>query len=145
MKRRGHQREHKNYRHVGRDTIAISNRRLHQLLNVGTYVLKKQNLRDYEDRRTWNPDKYTQPARSFSQTRHRLIAVRSKGITQSVPNRYQEATWETVPQRVGFQNPDRVLICVRRKQRREIIHALGVAGRKGLKKPKFNVYSEVRC
>lgn len=49
--------------------------------------------------------------------------------------------------RVGFQHPWQVMICVRRKQRREVIHALGHAGsgRKSQRAPKRNFWSEVHC
>lgn len=53
-----------------------------------------------------------------------------------------------VPRRVGFHMPWQVVICVRRKKRREVMHALQIAGRSGVgrgKKHKRNAYSEVVC
>lgn len=55
--------------------------------------------------------------------------------------------------RVGFQFPWQVMICIRRKRRREVLHALNVAGRifraggggGGFRRPRRNRFSEVRC
>lgn len=59
-----------------------------------------------------------------------------------------------VPRRLGFHMPWQVIICVRRRRRREVMHALRIAG-KVLKgkggggsfrfKVRRNYYSEVRC
>lgn len=50
--------------------------------------------------------------------------------------------------RVGFALPWQVIVCVRRKRRREVLHALNVAGGKGIAKGRRirrTEYSEVRC
>lgn len=49
--------------------------------------------------------------------------------------------------RVGFQYPWQVLICIRRRRRKEVIHALGHAGagKPRQRRPRRNFYSEVRC
>lgn len=46
----------------------------------------------------------------------------------------------------GFESPRQVSICVRRKQRREVLFARNRAGGGGRRKrPKFTEYSRVRC
>lgn len=45
----------------------------------------------------------------------------------------------------GFQNPSKIVICVKRKIRREVMHALGLSGKVGQKSPHFTSYSRVRC
>lgn len=50
--------------------------------------------------------------------------------------------------RLGFHLPWQVIICVRRKKRREVMHALKIAGRKGVgagKRQRRTEYSEVVC
>lgn len=50
--------------------------------------------------------------------------------------------------RVGFALPWQVVICVRRKRRREVMHALKIAGKRGVgagKPQRRNEWSEVRC
>ena len=46
---------------------------------------------------------------------------------------------------MSFQYPEVTAVCVRRKQRREVIHALGKAGRGRRRPPRRNQYSTVRC
>lgn len=59
--------------------------------------------------------------------RARLMSARSNG-------------WAT-----AFQNPPQVMICVRRKIRREVIHALGLGGASGMVPRRRNPFSEVSC
>lgn len=58
-------------------------------------------------------------------------------------------TWgEEVSRRVGFAMPWQVVLCVRRKRRREVMHALGIAGRRGVgagRRWHRNEWSDVRC
>jgi len=49
------------------------------------------------------------------------------------------------PQTLLFQNPTGVGVCVQRGIRKEVLHAQGVAGKKGLKPPKRGPYSNIRC
>lgn len=55
--------------------------------------------------------------------------------------------WRTVSKRVGFHAPWQVIICVRRKRRREVLHALNKtgAGKGRQRRPVRNTFSEVRC
>lgn len=46
---------------------------------------------------------------------------------------------------VGFEVPQQVMVCVRRKQRREVLHALNKTGRGGQRRPRRGPYSDVRC
>lgn len=46
---------------------------------------------------------------------------------------------------VAFQEPHKLPICIRRKERREVLHAKGVAGSKHLRKPTRNEWSDVSC
>lgn len=48
------------------------------------------------------------------------------------------------PIQYGFMNPDKVIICIKRKIRKEIMHALGMAGNP-VSGPHFNAYSHIRC
>lgn len=50
--------------------------------------------------------------------------------------------------RLGFAMPWQVVICIRRHRRREVLHALRIAGRKGLgagRRQRRGEYSDVRC
>lgn len=100
----------------------------------------------FEDRRQWNPSGTSAPARSFSATRHRLKMVGS--VAQRKAGRpFSSLPWKIVSNGVGFQNPSRVLICVRRKIRREVMHATGKAGsgQRRQAPPRRSEYSSVSC
>lgn len=135
-----------------REAPAFSNRRL----RVSTNRHRRQvSLTVYEDRRQWHPEGVSAPARSFSSTRHRLKAVSPLSRREPLEGRSKAQIWgfgglegsfEAVPARIGFERPKRVLVCVRRQQRREVLHALGKAGRGGFSlKPRWSEYSYIRC
>lgn len=57
---------------------------------------------------------------------------------------------KVLSERIGFEDPSRVMICVRRKQRREVIFAKKLGGAAGRRKRRFkppsrNYYSDVDC
>lgn len=108
---------------------------------------RRDYLRQIEDRRDFHPEGQTRPARSFSSFHHRL---RIKGIplvevTRPSGYQWKDDSYQPLPYRVGFVRPERVLICVRRKIRREIMHALRFAGGSGNRRPNYNEYSSVSC
>lgn len=45
---------------------------------------------------------------------------------------------------LGFADPRRVMVCVRRNVRKQVLHAFGVAGR-GVKRGKRGPLSDIRC
>lgn len=61
--------------------------------------------------------------------------------------KYAILTTDHVSRRVGFQHPWQVIVCVRRKKRREVLFALGKGGRGGNARRvvRRNEFSEVRC
>lgn len=141
----------------GRVAVVNANRRLP--LSIGLLLLKNKSLDrnrvygytrvssaelgdiygEIEDRRRWNPQRSQAPAKSFVSARHRLQAVPSRGKASRPGSFY----WPTA--RIGFEYPRRVLICVRRSVRREVLHARGVAGKVGQRRPRRGPYSSVRC
>lgn len=96
---------------------------------------RRLSLALFEDRRTFHPVAAQRPARSFSHPRHRLVAA-------SVP---QNRPYQRMTAPVAFQAPRRVLVCVRRRIRKQVIHAFGHAGRTGQKRPRRNEYSTINC
>lgn len=87
--------------------------------------------REIEDRRYWHPDPVA-PARSFSRSRHRLT------VSSSRPSRQTKAA-------ISFASPRRVLVCVRRQVRKEVLFATRRNGRNGGRNYRRNAYSEVSC
>lgn len=104
------------------------------------------NYGEFEDRRYWHPEGSSAPASSFDSPRHRLFVPRQNYIGRvqgSRPSRAQKFFYPSA--RIAFRNPSRVLVCVRRGIRREVMHATGFAGKVGQKRPRRGPYSSIRC
>lgn len=89
-------------------------------------------LREVEDRRTFHPARIRTAAPIFSRSSTRLVAPRS--VRGAFPS-----------SKVGFAVPHDVAICVRRKQRKEVLHAKGRAGGKVSRFRRRNEFSNVKC
>lgn len=100
----------------------------------------RRNLGVFEDRRFFHPEAPYAPARSFSKTRHRIVyptpvrRVKRSAQNISYPSPH-----------VVFANSPKVLICVRRKIRKEVLHAYRKTGKVGQKRPRRNFYSDIHC
>jgi len=101
---------------------------------------RQWDLSDYllsiEDRRTSHPDG---PVRAPRSTRAFHV-----NYQLAAPRQNKSNPWD-VPSGIQFEDPSRVLICIRRKQRKEVLHALKKTGKSGQKRPRRNHYSEVLC
>lgn len=95
--------------------------------------------RAYEDRRQWHPDGDYRPARSYSRSRQQLKL--------SDPMDDLRDVWQSTRAVLAFSNPRDVLVCVRRKMRREVLHAFRKTGRGGGRKrpPRYNWFSKIKC
>lgn len=87
-----------------------------------------EDLRTVQDRRRFDADPH-KPARKTSGSKATFRALHNAPM-----------------QVIGFEHPKRVLICLRRKARREVLHALKKTGRgHGGGRKRRNAYSNVRC
>lgn len=119
----------------GRDIATIAKPRFHIPLSRGLPLVSPRSVSKpivpltlVEDRRFYNPQSFN--ALSLSGKKHIL----------TVPKR--------APARAGavyFRTSANVVLCVRRKRRREVIHALGHAGRRGQRRPRRNAFSQIFC
>lgn len=89
------------------------------------------DLREIEDRRTWHPLSGRRPAAGLISPRHRLREVAVSKTAR-------------IPWAVGFQDAVQVAVCIRRKERKEVLHAIGKVGG-GHKRPRYSWYSEIVC
>lgn len=103
-------------------------------------ALTKPKLTLYQDNRSWHPERTFRPALSIS--RSMRGAVRTRPLTLSKPTRFQTPR---LSESLKFPDPKRVLICIRRNQRKRVLHAKKVAGSGGLAKPRRNQWSDVSC
>lgn len=113
----------------------------------------------FEDRRTWHPLAKMRSAGVIGhRDARRIVAHYNKPHNWrdhlrrfldpllDHPSRYDAPPGFLPASRQAFKFPDRVLVCVRRKQRRETLFALGRTG-KGSKNPnrRRSEYSDVSC
>lgn len=132
-----------------RDYYSIANQRLRlaslSLEFPGAEVFRLAPLRQFEDRRTWHPLGAQRPARSFTNAFHRLKAVR-RMVGDPVGRYVARSVYETgVPRAVGFVSPSRVLVCVRRKMRKAVLHAFGFTGKGSGGAGRRSEYSSISC
>lgn len=90
-----------------------------------------------EDRRQFHPERDFRPARSFF-NRPRLV-VRA---ARKAPN-VSKSLMASLSHRIGFEVPKRVVTCIRRKERREVLIAMGAGG--SHKPKRRNYWSSVQC
>lgn len=115
---------------------------------------KPAKLVNWEDRRQWHPDYFNRPYAGFTSPSHRLIQPMGRifpnvNLTKQLnPDRFAHLRnlRMSVPQsRIRFDKPDQVLVCVRRKTRREIMFATKNAGRGGQRRARWNEASRISC
>lgn len=107
-----------------RDDVNIT---IPRMLPRPIYVPPVNRLVVAEDRRTWSPGSTYRWAKTVIGTPARIRAkVRGRVSQLMTPNYMQQ-----VARHIEFVSPRRVVVCVRRKIRKEVMHALGFAGRRG--------------
>lgn len=98
-------------------------------------------LSDIEDRRTYHPDGPARPARSLDRPTHTLtLPVHPKNVNKS------RASSSSLPTTVQFEAPRKVLVCIRRAQRKQVLFALNKTGKGAkAKRHRRSFYSSIRC
>lgn len=91
-----------------------------------------RRLLDFEDRRSFHPARTNRPVVS-------RVGRSRIGVARSL--------LPDVPAAVRFVNPRNVIVCVRRKMRKEVLHALKKTGGRGGKnrRPRRNSLSNIHC
>lgn len=129
-----------------------------------SYLNKLLKLREAEDRRLWTPTPHVvhdTSGRPIHTLRDKpLLVIRRPGlrtihVVRDTPiNRKRierhGPLQHVLSNRIGFGAPERIMICVRRKRRKEVIFAKRFAGRGGrarvrFRAPRRNYYSQVDC
>lgn len=122
--RRSEQRDH--------NTIANT---FHVLRAPTVYSRPRASILSYNDRREFHPDYLFRPVYS---RRMDDRVVTDVNVNKPFPSKPYKSVF-------GFASPSKVDLCVRRKQRKEVLFAKRKTG-KGARAPKrFNFWSNVRC
>lgn len=95
-------------------------------LQLYNSFMKSAELSATPDRRAFRPDKTINPPASIR-----------RGATR-IRTGYH-------PRSLNFHTPNLIALCVRRKVRKEVLHALRKAGKGGQKKRKLNFWSRIGC
>lgn len=99
-------------------------------------LARPDELRDIEDRREHHPLGFFRPARKLDGGGSDPVVVRS-------PKNKSKAF---LARGLGFARPGAVVVCVRRKQRKEVLHALKKTGRgRGGGRKRRNWWSTISC
>lgn len=96
------------------------------------------DLRHVEDRRRWSPSR-SPKSRSGGYLIKALPNVNIPNQTGSVYKTFEPSA------RIGFDRPQSMSICERRKRRREVMFARRKNGRGGQRKPRWSEYSYLSC
>lgn len=112
-------------------------------LTINTPSAVRSQLSEIEDGRYFHPDQDERPAAS---TRRWHVATTLQPQTKS----QSRASWLGLKfsdvQSLNFTQPKYVATCIRRHERKEVLHALGKVGKgSGSKFRRRNAKSNVRC
>jgi len=98
-----------------------------------------QNILAQLDRRQFKPDISVRAPGPVKRSQARLTVGGGHKVRGQVSP-------SSLSHRVGFAVPNKIAICVRRKQRKEIMHALKHSGKRGGQgKHRRNIWSDVTC
>ena len=98
-------------------------------------------LAGLHDRRHYEPDRSTKPPAAGKRDATRIQA-------DNRTNSRNGRTTVGLVTTINFRNPRSVHLCRRRKSRRQVIHALGIAGKRGVgegRRRHVNFWSKVSC
>lgn len=104
-----------------------------------------------EDRRVHDPRGLDRPARdvhgrAIRPLRPKAVVVRAAGGKPVKARKSIRNILNTVPHRLQFAQPMKTVVCLRRKMRQEVLHALGKTGRGARRrKPRRNWMSSISC
>ena len=96
--------------------------------------LSDYNNRFVEDRRLYNPSTFVTPKTTLGKS-----AVIKQASSSPAAKGVQKTT------QMRFIAPKEVITCLRRKQRKEVMHAIKKAGKSGQKRPTRNQLSNIKC
>lgn len=117
---------------VGRDAYAVASP-VHRLPRPAVLRLPVQVLPLIEDRRRFDPTISVSRPKSIRQDQARLTLRASRAPVKQTKTP------------LSFAVPEKVALCRRREIRREVLHAKRVAGKRGLRPPRRNLWSSISC
>lgn len=108
-----------------------------QSLTSGLRSFPRTSLLTIDDRRTFDFEPATRPARLFDGSTATISAT-------PVAKKSNKAR-ARVPYQIAFNAPKNVLVCVRRRRRREVLFAKKKTGKGGQRRPRRTQWSSTTC
>lgn len=135
-------------------------------------MARKPNSRNYGQTRSLHPPSYSiarprlsRPIQTYGAPRSLVLqtprsdmrfhnptwsvsapaALNSNATRLKAVDKFGNAVRSSIPKAIGFTEPKAVALCVRRHQRREVLHALKKTGRHGARHTRRNKWSDVSC
>lgn len=131
-------------RNRSRSTRVITTNARQRLRSPTRSSLSFPDLTSFEDFRRWEPELTDGYPRTLPRSSTRVRRPRF----QSSPSRRSLAMprlFRPVSTGMGFTQPRRVVLCVRRGIRKQVLHAFRKAGKAGQRRPRFSVNSLIHC
>lgn len=105
-------------------------------------------LSEVEDRRRFYPGPFPtdwEPAKLITGRPARVVAPPPRKTQQRGARRLPWANFtEGLSSSLQFQHSRQTVVCVKRRVRKEVLHAKGVAGGR-VGRPKYTIYSSIHC
>lgn len=127
-----------------RERNQFANQRLRSPFSVRPARITFPSLTSFEDFRRWEPKVLYGYPRTFPRALARFSRPRSRTFDR-VRQMALPRMWLPVSTGMGFSQPSRVILCVRRHTRKQVLHAFRKTGRGGQNRPRFTVNSLVHC
>lgn len=100
---------------------------------------------DPDDRRQFHPEGAFRSPRGFYTGDARSKISQRAYRSAADPIRRHRYLMSLGAEQQAFTVPSRLMVCVRRKVRREVLHAKREAGRGGMRRPRRNFLSSISC
>lgn len=130
-------------RDLADDTLELARGSLLDTLDGSTVV--RSPLVEVEDNRYFHPAGPYRPVRSSRRFTVPVIASIGDSSRPRSPFPSDRGRLFGSSPIYAFKAPRGVAVCVRRKSRKEVMHALGFAGGKTSKRRRRNMNSDIRC
>lgn len=102
------------------------------------------SLQEVEDRRLFHPLGRFAPPKTVAGTPARLTVKDRPPTAKQLASPFMRKVRSQTKAVLTFADPERTVMCIRRKERREVLHALGRTG-SGNRRPKRNAWSSISC
>lgn len=132
---------------TGRDASDIASSPTTNSLATLELLRSLRPLQLLEDRRQFHPEREARPARGFFSPRHRLTVSEGRQAATPQLRPRRKFSPDTISPVVKFGERHQVAVCVRRRVRKQVLHALRkTGGGKGRRRhPRRSFYSSISC